>query len=407
MSVLPRARRPTGMAGGTVLTPGIAGDTATSAPAASAEVRGILPLVNRHAALSWGVNDSGQLGIGDTDTGSRSLPGAVSGLGSGVVQVSAGGRFGLALTSDGTVRAWGDNTYGQLGEVDNSNTPARVRGVTAVIHVAAGRDHCLALRSNGTVWAWGHNETGELGYGGISIGELMPIEVKRLTGVTKIAAGDGFSLALRSDGTVWAWGSNYEGQLGNGTTTDSSLPVQVKGLSQVTSIAAGDSHALAVRANSITALTSVWAWGGGAFGDGAAHLPGLVTGITAPSIAGIAAGTGYSEALGSDGSVWGWGAAGFGQLGFNPGLNPVNNPVETIGAGSPVTQLSAGLGHTLALQSNGTVLAWGANSSGQLGNGVTSGSPTPPVPVTRLTGATQVSAGQEFSLAVYLPPQYR
>jgi len=415
MSVMHRARRLAGLAGGTALTLGIAAAAVAPAPAAFAQARSILPVVNHHAAASWGLNNAGQLGNGTTTI--SALYGGVSGLGTGVVQVSAGANFGPAVTSAGTVRAWGDNTWGQLGNgtVNGSLTPVQVTGLSGIIQVAAGSDFGLALRSDGTVWGWGRDGFGQLGDGQGYYYQLTPVQVTGLTGVTKIAAGGSFGLALRNDGTVWAWGDNPVGELGNGTTTRSLAPVQVKGLSHVTSIAAGGWASLAIRASGITALTTLWAWGGnldGQLGDGTTtnHLtPEQVTGITAPGIAAITAGEDFAEALGSDGSVWGWGDDQVGQLGFAPPAASflILKPVETTGAGSLITQLSAGAGHTLALQSNGTVLAWGANEWGELGNGTRSYGPTRPVQVTGLTSVSQVSAGDSLSLAVYPPPLYR
>jgi alpha-tubulin suppressor-like RCC1 family protein len=398
------------LAGITALTLGM-----IAAPPALAQARAALPVVNHHAAVSWGLNSSGQLGNGTTT--SSALCGPVSGLGTGVVQVSAGFGFGLAMTSAGTVWAWGNNDAGQLGDGTRFRrlTPVQVKGLASVIQVAAGGYHSMALRSDGTVWAWGDNEFGQLGNGTTSTAQVTPVQVSGLTGVTKIAAGGNFSLALRSNGTVWAWGDNDVGQLGDGVASAPRLtPVQVTGLSQVTSISAGDDHSLATRTNSITALTSIWAWGGnevGQLGDGTQAnnpTPEQVTGITAPSIAGIAAGTRFSEALGSDGSVWGWGDDTYEELGFYIGGTPIKSPTEAIGAGSPITQLSAGDHHTLAVESNGIALAWGWNANGELGNGIMSSQTgSPPVQASGLTGASQVSAGGGFSLAVYLPPQYR
>lgn len=160
-------------------------------------------------------------------------------------------------------------------------------------------------------------------------------------------------------------------------------------------------------------MTSLWAWGGnagGQLGDGtqASHLnPEEVTGISAPSIAGVAAGRDFTVALGSDGSVWAWGDNSGGQLGTAPAGNPALRPVETIGIGSGIIQLAAnsiGLAdlkyaHVAALRSDGTVLAWGHNSQGELGDGTTAAH-AGPVQVSGLTGATQVAAGADCSLAV-------
>jgi alpha-tubulin suppressor-like RCC1 family protein len=128
-----------------------------------------------------------------------------------------------------------------------------------------------------------------------------------------------------------------------------------------------------------------------------------VTGIGSSGIAGIAAGDGFELALGTDGSVWAWGAGGYGQLGIAPQSTPLTRPVQTIPGGSGITTLAAGVNHALALRSTGTVLAWGKNSCGELGDGSTAAI-SGPVQVPGLTSASQVSAGWEFSLALYVPP---
>jgi alpha-tubulin suppressor-like RCC1 family protein len=207
---------------------------------------------------------------------------------------------------------------------------------------------------------------------------------------------------------VWAWDSNQHGQLGNGTTVSSAVPVKVAGLSQVTGIAAGYDAAVATRADSST-VTSVWTWGGnssGQLGDGTLTdhtIPERVTGVPA-SIAGVTAGLQTAAVLSTDGSVWSWGNDSAGQLGNAPTSTLVIRPVKTIAAGSGITQLSAGWSHMLALRSDATVLAWGLNTGGQLGDGSTA-TVTGPVQVTGLTGASQVSAGgRGFSLAVHVAP---
>jgi alpha-tubulin suppressor-like RCC1 family protein len=402
MRVLRCARPLARPASAAVLAFGVAAGAAAGSPPAQAQV--LSPVVTGHAAVSWGNNFHGQLGNGTT--ASRLLFGPVSGLGDSVVQVAAGEFHSLALTSDGTVWAWGANGFGQLGNgtTTDSSVPVQVAGLTGVVAVSASDLHSLALRSNGTVWAWGNNDAGQLG-NGTTTDSWVPVQVKGLAGVTKIAAGSGYSLALRSDGTVWAWGSNHYGQLGNGTTKDSWVPVRVTGLSQVTSIAAGAGASYAISTRSITTLTTLWAWGSngsGELGDGTVAgrtTPGQVTGISSATLAGISAGIGYAIALGSDGSAWGWGDDSNGQLGNAPATSPVLRPVETIGPGSGITQLSAGVGFTLGLRSDGTALAWGDNSQGQLGDGTTA-SHVGPEQVAGLTGATQVSAGFGFSLAV-------
>ena len=184
----------------------------------SAQAEPITPVITGHAAVGWGYNGDGELG--DGTTADRLLFGTVGGLG-GVVQVAAGDAHSLAVTSAGTVWAWGGSLYGQLGNgtTADSSVPVQVKGLTGVVAVAAGYGHSLALRDDGTVWAWGLNGAGQLGNGTTGNTQPTPVEVAGLTGVTKIAAGGLFSLALRSDGTVWAWGGDGTGEMGDGRQT--------------------------------------------------------------------------------------------------------------------------------------------------------------------------------------------
>ena len=147
-------------------------------------------------------------------------------------QIAAGYSHTVALKSDGTVWAWGDNSYGQLGEspytIIKRTTPVQVSSkiLNSVTAVAAGSGHTIALRSDGTVLAWGYNSYGQLG-DGTTTWRDTPVQVSGLSGVTAIAGGSFYTVALKSDGTVWAWGDNSSGQLGDGTTTNSTTPVQV------------------------------------------------------------------------------------------------------------------------------------------------------------------------------------
>ena len=206
-------------------------------------------------AFAWGYNHDGELGDG-TNTGTN-LPVAVKRLAS-VTAVSAGSHHCLALLSSGKVMAWGDNFYGELGNGAsiNSDVPVAVKGLTGVKAVSAGGLFSLALLSNGTVKAWGLNTSGQLGDATFASSDL-PVTVKGLAGVRAISAGGRDSLALLSNGTVRAWGSNTVGELGNGSTVaDSNVPVAVRGLAGVKAISAGGFHGLALLSGG-----TVRAWG--------------------------------------------------------------------------------------------------------------------------------------------------
>ena len=402
MKILRRSRR---LAGCTALALTLAG--AAAAAATPAQARGaVIPVVS-HVVASWGENSFGELGDGTLT--SRSLYRDIA-AGSDVVQVATGRVHTLALRSDGTITAWGLNDHGALGDgtTTDRSTPVQVKGLTGVVtQVAVGEEFSLALRSNGTVWAWGRNDRGQLGRGTISGEELVPARVAVLNRITKISAGRDFALALRSDGIVFAWGANRFGQLGTGAPSYGpvSVPIKIAGLSQVTGISAGADSSLATETNGISAVTSVWAWGDnedGQLGDGTTvdHAsPERVTGLPV-SIAGITVGAQFAAVLGTDGAVWSWGSNYLGQLDFAPPGSVVTRPVHVILAGSRITQISAGAVHMLALRSDGTVLGWGNNQFGQLGDGsqvLVSG----PVQVTNLVGATQVTAGTFWSFAVH------
>ncbi len=206
------------------------------------------------SVLSWGLNSSGELGNGSAAANSPT-PVAVSGL-AGVRAIAAGGSHAMALLSDGTVRAWGYNAWGQLGDgtYTNSNVPTQVAGLTDVVAIAVGGTHSLAVLADGTVRAWGWNGYGQLGDGSTTHSPT-PVPVTGLSGVTAIAAGTGTSMALLSDGTVRAWGYNGQGQIGDGTTTGRLTPVAVPGLSLVTSITVGDTASAALSEQRQTALS--------------------------------------------------------------------------------------------------------------------------------------------------------
>lgn len=297
--------------------------------------------------FTWGYNNDGQLG-NVTHTGS-SVPVAVNMnevmAGKTIVQIAVGFFHCMALSSDGKVFCWGYDGAGQLGNGPENTccnpTAVDTTGVLSgktIVQIAAGGYHSVALASDGTVYSWGYNSNGQLGHGTGSLASNVPVAVLTsgaLSGKTivQIAAGAAHTLALASDGTLFSWGANSEGQLGNGTNTNSNAPVEVV-------------------------------------------KTGVLSGKT---ITQIEAG-GISLAVTSDGGVYTWGGNSYGELGdgtFNNSNVPVAVVTNGVLSGKIITQAVVDVYHSLALASDGSVYAWGSNGVGRLGNGNNSTSNVP------------------------------
>jgi len=197
--------------------------------------------------MAWGDNEKGELGNGSTKLNST-VPVAVKGL-SNVRALAAGGEFAVALLNSGALEAWGSDQYGQLanaGVEEESNVPVPVSGVSGASAIAAGATHALALLGDGTVMAWGEDNYGELGNGVFQAKQQTPVSVGGLSGVTAVSAGGQDSAALLSSGSVMTWGIDNWGQLGDGASgSPSALPVSVTGVHRVAAIAAGGAHMVA------------------------------------------------------------------------------------------------------------------------------------------------------------------
>jgi len=389
----------------------------TAALAACSVLPDVAAAASSYPVAAWGYNASGQLGNGTTAL-SR-VPGAIAGL-SEVTAIAAGNEHSLALLANGTVTAWGNNRAGQLGNgtTTNGKVPMPVSGLSNVVAVAAGKAHSTALLSNGTVMAWGNNEEGQLGGGTKATKSTVPVAVKGLSGVSAIAAGGDFNLALLSNGTVMAWGAGGEGQLGNGKRSKSTTPVVVKGLSGVTAIAAGAEHGLALLSDG-----TVMSWGSNFARQLGmptkfklvkeeeeefleeeeepenTDVPGAVQALS--GVSAVAAGAEHSLAMLGDGEVMAWGANSNGQLGNGTQGASSNMPTVVGGLGG-VTAIAAGARHNLALLSGGSVEAWGYNPDGQLGNGSNLNSPVP-VAIAGLGGVVKIAGGGWHSLSMGAP----
>jgi len=271
----------------------------------------------------------------------------------------------------------------------------------STLELSAGQKFGLSLRSDGSIWAWGTNQIGEAGLGTNTLA-MWPTRISGLTNIVSISAGSLHSVAAQSNGTVWAWGLNSDGRLGNGNFNTASNPVAVTRITNAVAVAAGGNHSLALLANG-----SVMAWGaniGGQLGTGntvSTNQP-VQAGNFTNAIA-VSAGTNFSLALTQDGSVWAWGTNDQGQLGLgstNVQLSPVK--ITTI---SNIVQIAAGASHSLAIDRNGVVYSWGRNVEGQIGNNSTVNVTAPVVvpyfgSTTNLGAAKWVAAGYHSSAAI-------
>jgi len=343
------------------------------------------------SVFGFGSNQSGELGNGTTAASYMPVP--ASGPPGTVRQIAAGYFTSAALISDGTVWVWGSNNSGALGTGSSGGwvaTPQQVPGLSSVTQIALGIVDVYAVRSDGTLWAWGFNQSGQLG-NGTTAASYQPVRVPGLTGITQVSAGTGYVLARRSDGTVWAWGDNSRGFLGDGTTTGHLTPERVPGLTGITEVAANWAS-FAVRSDG-----TLFGWGAdddGALGNGTsggsvltpAPVPGL-TGVTQ-----VASNNGATLALaGSGGTVWAWGWNNIGQLGDGTTVSRLSPERLTL---TGVTQIAVGIsGGSAAVRSDGTLLTWGGNGFGNLGHGTQGGYTVTPAPVRSLTGVSQVAFG--------------
>ena len=336
---------------------------------------------------AMGHNQEGQLGDGTfgnpASNYSTNRPEQI--VASGVTAIATGFSHSLFLKSDGSLWAMGFNFHGELGDGTYStnvpygtNRPEQIiaSGVTAI---AAGEGHSLFLKSDGSLWAMGYNYFGQLGDGTYSTNAPYGIaSPKRIisSGVTAIAAGQYHSLIVKADGSLWAMGNNYNGELGDGTfgnpgsNYSTNQPEQIVA-SGVTAIAAGGAHSLFLKSDG-----SLWAMGDnhdGQLGDGTTNNVNQPEEIVASGVTAIAAGYYYSLFLKSDGSLWAMGRNATGQLGDGT-FTSTNRPEQIVASG--VTSIAAGGGHSLFLKFDGSLWVMGDNNWGQLGDGFANASPS-------------------------------
>ena len=303
----------------------------------------------------------------------------------------------LAIKTDGTLWAWGQNANGQLGlgDVVNRSSPVQVGTLSNWLAVASGLSgycHTIALKTDGTLWTWGDNTQGQLG-DGTAVAKSSPIQIGSLTTWSSISTAYKCSLAIKTDGTLWVWGSSLYGQIGN---TGSSSPIQFGSGSNWKSVSGAYLHSLGVKTDG-----TLWAWGynnNGQLGDGTVALKTTATQIgTLTTWLTSAGGQYHSSAVRSDNTLWVWGKNDVGQLGQNNVTN-YSSPKQ-VGTLTNWKTNSLGMQHTLAIKTDGTLWSWGRNSEGELGDG-TSVAKSSPVQIGSLTTWLAVSGGGYFSSAL-------
>jgi alpha-tubulin suppressor-like RCC1 family protein len=337
-----------------------------------------LSVCNDSSVMIWGNNTS--YCSGTTEIVNSSVPVPVAGV-SSVKEVASGSQHMLILKGDGTVWGWGINFSGSVGDGTTyyKINPVQAVGLSGIEHIESGYYHSFALKNDGSTWAWGDNEFGQLGTTASTDPSCSCIaaatQISSLNNLLDIAGGWNHSMAIKNDGTVWSWGDNMYGQLGDGTTTGTSTPSLVPGLNNIIQISCGRWHSVALKSDG-----TVWSWGDNGYGEtGAAidstsscvcqFIPSQVSSLS--GIIQISAGDDFTVALKNDGTVWAWGNNLYGQLGTGAPSLYSNIPLQVTGL-TGIVSIGGSYGHTLALKNDGTMWAWGVNNQGQLGNGTVS-----------------------------------
>jgi alpha-tubulin suppressor-like RCC1 family protein len=344
------------------------------------------------ALFTWGYNNFGQLGLTSTPNSWTAI--------------AAGGLHTAAIRSDGALFTWGDNTYGRLGDGTsgygtNTSSPIQI-GTSSWTAVSAGRYHTAAIRLGGSLFTWGRNSRGQLGDGTVGYGtnKSSPVQIGT-SSWTAVSAGNNHTAAIRSGGALFTWGSNNNGQLGHGTPGygyGSSSPVQV-GTSSWTAVSAGGEHTAAIRSGG-----SLFAWGFNYHGQvGFQNSP---KSWAIVSSGGAGSNSIFAAAIRSDGALFTWGSGRYGTLGNNySGYSlRTSNPIQ-IGTSS-WTAVSAGTNHVAAIRLGGGLFTWGANQLGQLGDsenigygGASYSGRSSPVQI-GTSSWTAVSAGRNHTAAI-------
>ena len=352
---------------------------------------------------TWGDNSYGRLGLGDNT--SRSSPVQVGSL-NNWSQIDFGEEsHAVALRTNGTLWSWGYNVEGQLGlgNTTSISSPVQVGALTNWLRVSSGDRHCLAVKTDGTLWSWGQNSIGQLGLNDRTH-RSSPVQVGALTNWKEVSCGTSFSVAIKTDGTIWSWGYNNSGQLGlgnSGAGTNRSSPVQVGSLTDWSQVTTYFEHCLAVKTDG-----TLWAWGRNLSGTSTGGQLGLgdTTARSSPTQVGtltdwyqVSTGQEHTHAVKTNGTLWAWGNNIDGRLGLGNTTHR-SSPVQ-LGSLTNWSFVSVGQTHATSIKTDGTLWAWGQNSAGQLGLGDTT-LRSSPVQVGTTTYWIRASSGLSGSASI-------
>ena len=348
---------------------------------------------------AFGLNNAGQLGDGTVVT--KNSPVQIGTL-TTWVSASAGASHTMALKSDGTLWGWGLNNLSQLGNgssFPNQSSPIQIGTLANWVNISAGNSHVLALKNDGTLWSWGYNGTGELGGNISTFSRNSPVQVGGDTNWSKISAGGGVSFALKTNGTIWGWGDNNQGAVGDNTNVTRSSPVQIGTRNDWTNISEGNPAGLtgfATRSDG-----TLWAWGYAISHQlGIFHPASEIAKVmTQRKFTNLSAGGSHSMAVSDDGTLWGWGQNINGQLGTGNTTSTTSSPVQ-IGTLNNWSKVFSAYAYTTSIKTNGTLWAWGVNNNyGQLGLG-DKVSRSSPVQIGTLTNWSTIAVGNNHALAL-------
>jgi len=347
---------------------------------------------------SWGENCCASLG--DNTTTGKSSPVSVVGGFTNWCQVSSQ-RHSLAVRTNGTAWGWGRANYGILGDnstVNKSSPVLILGGFTDWCQLSGGNNHSLGVRTNGTAWAWGNKGFGSLGDNQTAVNQSSPVSVVGgFTDWCQVAGTVRHSLGVRTNGTAWAWGGGCGGQLGNNEAADKSSPVSVVGgFTDWCQVSGGYKFSLAVRQNG-----TAWAWGYnkcGQLGNNEAENKSSPVSVVGGFTNWCQISAGYFHSLGvrTNGTLYAWGCNQYGRLGNNATENK-SSPVSVVGGFTDWCQVSGGYRHSAGVRTNGTAWSWGGGASGQLGNNATENKSSPVSVVGGFTNWCQISTASGAS----------